>query len=302
MIFPIADGATVDPEALLKLRFLATEIRRRRPNRTSARPGPFVTRRRGRGSETDDIRLWSHGDDIRAIDRNVTARTGEPHVRTFRDERERATLLLADFRAPMLFGTRRAFLSVAAAEILALVGWSVAAEGGRVGLLAIGPDEPVWVKPFVGERAMIAVVGGLASAHRQALARVAAPAAPLGPSIAAAARSVAAGSTIVIASSFDAAGDDLPGALSEAMIRTEVAAVVLSDAFERSAPAGVYPFATAGGARGIGAVLPARMAPRPAPGPSGIVERLAAGGVRAVPARAEDPPAAQAAVLEALHG
>lgn len=149
---------------------------------------------------------------------------------------------------------------------------------------------------------MIAVVGGLASAHRQALARASAPAAPLGPDIAAAARSIAAGGTIVVASSFNAAGDDLPRHLSEAMVRTEVAAVVLSDAFERSAPAGVYPFATAGGTRGIGAVASVRAAPKPAPSPSGTVERLAGYGVRAVPARAEDPPAAQAALLEALHG
>ncbi|CAA2156919.1 hypothetical protein MBRA_02351 [Methylobacterium brachiatum] len=97
-------------------------------------PGGIVTKRRGRGSEPEDVRLWSEGDDRRFIDRNATARTGQLHVRTHHDERDRAVVLLADFRPSMLFGTRRALRSVAAAEALALLGWRVAADGGRVGL------------------------------------------------------------------------------------------------------------------------------------------------------------------------
>ncbi|MFD1333947.1 DUF58 domain-containing protein, partial [Methylopila musalis] len=97
------------------------------PRRLAARPGGVVTRRRGRGSEIDDVRPWTDGDDIRHIDRHATARTGELHARTFRDERERAALLVADFRPAMLFGTRRAFRSIAGAEALALLGWRAVA-------------------------------------------------------------------------------------------------------------------------------------------------------------------------------
>lgn len=298
MAIPTEPGAVVDADALLKLRFLAADARRRRPARTSARPGPFVTRRRGRGSETDDVRLWTHGDDVRHVDRNVTARTGEPHVRTFRDERERTTLLVADFRPPMLFGTRRAFLSVAAAEILALHGWMVQAEGGRIGLLALGGPEPVHVKPAVGERAMIAVVGGLTRAHRAALSAADRDPADLGPDIAAAARTVAAGGSLVVASRFDAAGDGFARHVAEALTRVDIAAAVISDAFERDPPPGLYPFVAPDGRRGTGGVAAGAAPPG---GPAAMVETLTALGVRAVAAAAETPPAGQIAVVEALH-
>lgn len=303
MGIPADPGAVVDPDALIRLRFLAAEARRRRARRTSSRPGPFVTRRRGRGSETDDVRLWSHGDDPRHVDRNATARTGEPHVRTFRDERERTTLLVADFRPAMLFGTRRALMSVAAAEILALAGWWVAAEGARVGLLALAGGEPVHVRPAVGERAMIAVVGGLVQAHRQALAGAGRDAPAIGPQLAAAARSIPSGGTLVLASGFDDAFEradaGIAAALAEALVRVDVAAAVISDAFERTAPAGVYPFVTADGRRGLGAV---RGTARGAGASEATAARLAGLGVRSTVVRAEEPPAAQLAAVEALHG
>jgi uncharacterized protein (DUF58 family) len=75
-----------------------------------------------------NIRIFSEGGDIRHLDHNTTARTGVPHVRTFRDEREKSVLLLADFRAPMLWRTRRVFRSVAATGFL-----SVHDQAGRVG-------------------------------------------------------------------------------------------------------------------------------------------------------------------------
>ena len=75
------------------------------------------------------MRLWSEGDDRRFIDRNATARTGELHVRTHHDERDRAVVLVADFRPSMLFGTRRALRSVAAAEALVLLGWRIVGDG-----------------------------------------------------------------------------------------------------------------------------------------------------------------------------
>ncbi|WP_395665314.1 DUF58 domain-containing protein [Methylocella sp.] len=72
---------------------------------------------------------------MRHLDRNVTARAGAPHVRAFREERERAVLLVADLRPSMLFA-RGARCVLAGAEALALVGWRAAREG-RVGLVAL---------------------------------------------------------------------------------------------------------------------------------------------------------------------
>ncbi|MBW4986135.1 DUF58 domain-containing protein, partial [Mameliella sp. CS4] len=93
---------------------------------------------------------WSEGDDRRFIDRNATARTGQLHVRTHHDERDRAVVLLADFRPAMLFGTRRALRSGAAAVALALLGWRVAADGGRVGLAVASAGAPTVLRPAGG--------------------------------------------------------------------------------------------------------------------------------------------------------
>ncbi|WP_158808463.1 DUF58 domain-containing protein, partial [Beijerinckia sp. L45] len=125
-------GVDLDVDALLRLRHLAARMRDPRTLPRSPMPGDIIHRRRGRGLEVHDIRVWSEGDDIRHLDHNATARTGVPHTRTYLDERERTVLLIADFRPSMLFGTRRALRSVAAAETVALLGWRAIARGGRV--------------------------------------------------------------------------------------------------------------------------------------------------------------------------
>lgn len=244
-------GTAIDIKALLGLRHVVRNLQGGRVHRTAALPGAIVTKRRGRGMEVDDVRAWTHGDDVRHIDRNTTARTGRPHVRTFRDEREQTTLLLADFRASMLFGTRRAFRSVAAAEILALAGWRAAALGGRVALLAIGGAEPLLVKPAAGDRAMTRIVGGLQRAHIEAMEAPFAPEAPLAAAVEMAARSLSRGATIVLASGLDGTGPGFEDAVRAAVHRVDLRIALVSDAFERTAPRGVYPFTTDVGGRGI---------------------------------------------------
>ena len=71
-------GTYIDTTALILLKHSVTNTRQKRNIRTQSMPGPVATKRRGRGSEIDDIRLWTYGDDIRTIDRNSTARTGVP--------------------------------------------------------------------------------------------------------------------------------------------------------------------------------------------------------------------------------
>lgn len=291
-------GAEIDPDSLIRLRFHAADARRRAQRRTSAQPGPFVTRRRGRGSETDDVRPWTHGDDVRHVDRNVTARTGQPHVRTFRDERERSTLLVADFRPPMLFGTRRAFLSVAAAEVLALVGWRTASEGGRVGLLTVGGPTPEFVRPATGERAMVTVVGALARAHRAALGDASdGPGDALDAALERAHRVLPPGGTLVLASALDHPGPLFEETVRRISHRVDVLAAVLSDGFERAPPRGTYPFRGPDGRRTVGAVDGGF-----SPVPDDRVDRLAVAGARAVLLPAEAGPDAAADLVEVLHG
>ncbi len=287
-------GVDLDAMMLMGLRHLARRTPPSTPRRLAARPGGIVTRRRGRGSETDDVRLWADGDDIRHIDRNSTARTGEPHVRTFRDERERAVLLVADFRPAMLFGTKRAFRSVAAAEALAIVGWRAAAEGGRIGVLAIGADDPDFVRPKGGERAMTAVVGVMARAHARALGQTDRADPPLADALETAVGALPRGGRLVLATGLDAPGDGLDDVLRAATARIGVSVLLVTDPFERTAPAGSYAFLTRSGRRGwlSGA--------RASAAPDARVHRLSALGVPVFTVDVAASPEQTAAALERI--
>ncbi|TGD99488.1 DUF58 domain-containing protein [Methylobacterium nonmethylotrophicum] len=222
-------------------------------------PGGIVTRRRGRGTEPDDVRPWAEGDDVRHIDRNATARTGTLHVRTHHEERDRAVVLLADFRPSMLFGTRRALRSVAAAEALALLGWRIAGDGGRVGL-CVAAAEPLGLPPSGGGRGMAALCGALARAHGAALAAPPQADPPLGPALERARALLPAGGHLVLASALDAPGDGFSDSLAALAERISLSLILVSDAFERAAPPGLYPYAMPDGRRGtarIGATRPA---------------------------------------------
>lgn len=243
-------GLHLSGEALMGLRHLARRGVSPATRTLAGLPGGIVTRRRGRGSEPDDVRLWSEGDDRRHIDRNSTARTGILHVRTHHDERDRAVVLLADFRPSMLFGTRRALRSVAAAEALALLGWRIVGDGGRVGLVVAGGTEPTALRPAGAERAMTAVTGALAAAHARALAAPAADDSPLDALLTLARSLLPSGGHLVIASALDTPGADFDRLLTLLAERLSIRLILVSDAFERTRPPGFYPFALADGRRG----------------------------------------------------
>ncbi|HEV7438600.1 MAG TPA: DUF58 domain-containing protein [Methylobacterium sp.] len=243
-------GIHLSGEVLMGLRHLARRGVSPATRTLAGLPGGIVTRRRGRGSEPDDVRLWSEGDDRRHIDRNATARTGILHVRTHHDERDRAVVLLADFRPSMLFGTRRALRSVAAAEALTLLGWRIVGDGGRIGLVIGSAGEPTAIRPAGGERAMTAVTGALALAHARALAASDTADTPLDALLTLAQSLLPSGGHLVIASALDAPGPDFDRLLTVLAERLSIRLLLVSDAFERTRPPGFYPFATPDGRRG----------------------------------------------------
>ena len=243
-------GVDLDVEALLSLRHLAYRMRDVRTVPRSTMPGDIIHKRRGRGLEVHDVRPWVEGDDIRHLDQNATARTGVPHTKTYFDERERSILLVADFRPSMLFGTRRAFRSVAGAEALAMLGWRGVGRGGRVGLLAANARGTRFSRQGRGERAMIAHVGVLAESHREALADREPRDPPLHEVLETAARLASTGSTIVVATALDAPGEGFDEAVLRLTRRNDLVFLLVEDAFEHAPPAGDYPFMTPEGLSG----------------------------------------------------
>lgn len=288
-------GIAVEAGGLMGLRHLARRGAGATNRARSGLPGGIVTRRRGRGSEPDDVRLWAEGDDVRHIDRNATARTGTLHVRTHHEERDRAVVLLADFRPSMLVGTRRAFRSVAAAEALVLLGWRIAGDGGRVGLCAVAP-EPVLLPPRAGGRGMAALCQGLAQAHDSALAAAPQADPPLGPALERARALLPAGGHLVLASALDVPGDGFSEVLAALAERISVSVILVSDAFERAAPPGLYPYATPDGQRGTARIGGMRVPPEER------VAGLSRLGVTVVRVDAETGPEGFAPLMERLDG
>lgn len=243
-------GVSLRSAPLIALRRLAIRPEAEVP--LSALPGGLVSKRRGQGQEMADVREYVAGDDIRHLDRGSTARTGTLHVRSFQEERDRVSLLVADFRSSMLWGSRRAFRSVAAAEALTLIGWRVIEEGGRVGLLALSDHEPVAVIARGRARGMLAVIGGLVRAHDAALrhAMEAGPSEPpLELGLARAERVAPTGADVVIASGFDHPGAGLQDRLGQLAQRRHPRLIRITDAAATDLPAGLYPVRLPDGAK-----------------------------------------------------
>jgi uncharacterized protein (DUF58 family) len=301
---PAGIGAQVDADALFRLRHLVRHIPERGLAPTG-RPGGFAGKRRGNGLEIVDVRPFSEGDDSRHVDAAATARTGRTHVRTFRDEREKTALLVADFRAAMLWGTRGRLRSVAAAMALALAGWRVIEAGGRVGLFALGTGAPLYVAPRGGERGMAAVAGGLARAHAEALESAAAGErgdAVLASALEPAISLVPGDGTLYLATGLDEPGTDFDMLIGALGRRARLVTLLVRDRFETAPPRGAYPYLAGAGSTLRWAFVTGRQRPvTPHPDPRLTrLERLGA-EVRTIDADA-DPETMAQSLAELMGG
>ena len=95
--------------------------------------GNVRSRFRGRGMEFEEARPYQPGDDIRAIDWRVSARTGKTHTKVYAEERERPVHIVLDQRNCMYFGSQARFKSVLAAELAACLAWASLGASDRIG-------------------------------------------------------------------------------------------------------------------------------------------------------------------------
>lgn len=143
----VLHGAYCPLTLLTGARFAAAQLSLPALLNAQGNAGAHRARARGRGLEFEEVRAYQAGDDIRSIDWRVTARSGRPFTKQFREERERPLLLMVDQRQPMFFGSRTCFKSTLAAYLGALIGWAGLQGGDRIGGLIIGNDNPVEIRP-----------------------------------------------------------------------------------------------------------------------------------------------------------
>jgi uncharacterized protein (DUF58 family) len=125
--------------------------------------GGYVSRFKGRGMEFEEARVYQPGDDIRSIDWRVTARTGEPHTKVFREERERPVFISVDNRLAMRFATRGVFKSVLAAKLAGLLAWAAQHHGDRIGGQIFTDTLCRELKPQSGRHAVLRFLNAIVS-------------------------------------------------------------------------------------------------------------------------------------------
>jgi uncharacterized protein (DUF58 family) len=112
--------------------------------------GEYHSTFKGQGMEFEEVRQYVPGDDIRLIDWNVTARTGFPHIKKFREERELSVVILFDASSSGKFGTRERFKSETAAELSALLAFSAIKNNDKVGLIIFTDKIEKYISPRKG--------------------------------------------------------------------------------------------------------------------------------------------------------
>ena len=123
--------------------------------------GDYRSRLLGQGSELAQIRPYTLGDDVRQIDWNVTARTGEPHVRVQHAERVLVTWLVLDTSPSMAFGTAERRKADVAEGVAVAVGHVATRRGNRLGVVTFGDANPRSAPVRQGRRGLIALLSAL---------------------------------------------------------------------------------------------------------------------------------------------
>ena len=120
--------------------------------------GQYHSAFKGLGIEFEEVREYQPGDDVRTIDWNVTARTGRPFVKRFREERELTVVLLVDVSASQDFGTRAQLKSELVAELGATLAFSAIQNNDKVGLILFTDRIERFVPADKGTRHVLRVV------------------------------------------------------------------------------------------------------------------------------------------------
>ena len=133
------------------------ELKARRLVRESF-AGEYLSSFRGQGLDFDDFREYQHGDEVRFIDWNVTARMNQPFVRKFREERELSVVLAVDVSGSTVYGSKSMSKREIAAEAAATIGFSALNNGDKVGLLIFAEEPILFIPPEKGTRHLLRMI------------------------------------------------------------------------------------------------------------------------------------------------
>jgi len=120
--------------------------------------GEYESAFKGRGMEFDEVREYQHGDEVRTIDWNVTAKMGHPFVKKFVEERELIMILLVDVSGSTEFGTYQQKKSDIIAEISALLAFAAIRNNDKVGLICFTDQVELFIPPRKGKKHVLRLI------------------------------------------------------------------------------------------------------------------------------------------------
>lgn len=120
--------------------------------------GEYHSSFKGQGMAFSEVREYQVGDDVRAIDWNVTARYRKPFIKIFEEERELTMMLLVDVSGSGLFGTQTAFKRDIATEIAATLAFSATQNNDKVGLLLFSDEVELVIPPKKGRSHVLRII------------------------------------------------------------------------------------------------------------------------------------------------
>ena len=142
-------------ELLKKVRKIEIKTRRLSDHIFS---GEYHTSFKGRGMTFSEVRQYQYGDDIRAIDWNVTARYNEAHVKVFEEERELTMMLMVDISGSESFGSKNQFKKDIVTEIAATMAFSATQNNDKIGLILFSNQIELYIPPKKGKSHVLRII------------------------------------------------------------------------------------------------------------------------------------------------
>ena len=142
-------------ELLKKVRKIEIKTRRLSDHIFS---GEYHTSFKGRGMTFSEVRQYQFGDDVRAIDWNVTARYNEPYIKVFEEERELTMMLMVDISGSESFGTKNQLKSDVVTEIAATLAFSATQNNDKIGLILFSDQIELFIPPKKGKSHVLRII------------------------------------------------------------------------------------------------------------------------------------------------
>lgn len=214
------------PEELLrKVRLIEITTRKMVDDLMS---GNYRSQFKGHGMQFSEHRLYVPGDDVRHIDWKVSARTRDPMLKKYEEERELTVFLVVDVSGSKFFGSHRKLKAEVAAEIAGMLAWAAIHTGDKVGVLLFGGEVEKIIPPKKGKQHILRII-------RETLAyRAKTRGTNLGGALEAAGRIMKHSGVVFVISDFIA--EEYENQLKRLGRKHDVIALAISDEKEKALP------------------------------------------------------------------